>query len=423
MRWLRALVGTAIFLLIIASGNLWAATVTISCGAVGVELELCREGANAWAAQSGHEVRVVSTPSATNERLALYQQLLAAGASDIDVLQIDVIWPGLLENHLRDLGTDLGAQAGEHFPRIVENNTIGDRLVAMPWFASVPLLYYRDDLLQKYEASVPRTWVELEQVAQRIQAAEREAGNQRVWGYVWQGRAYEGLTCNALEWIAGEGGGTIVEQDGRISVSNPLAARAVGRAARWVGAITPPGVLNYAEEDSRGVFQSGNAVFMRNWPYAWALAQADDSPIRGKIGIAQLPAGTDGRSVATLGGWQLAVSRYSGNPEAAVDLVRYLVSRREQRRRALAGSFLPTIPALYKDPELVASVPFLDRLVPVIETSVARPSTVTRSKYSQVTSAVWNAVHATLSGMKDAEASLTSLQSRLQRMSRGGRAW
>ena len=110
-------------------------------------------------------------------------------------------------------------------------------------------------------------------------------------GYVWQGRAYEGLTCNGIEWVASFGGGTIVEPDGKISINNPQAAAALNPAKSWIGTISPEGVLNYAEEEARGVFQSGNAVFMRNWPYAWALANAADSPVKDKVGIAVLPQG------------------------------------------------------------------------------------------------------------------------------------
>ena len=400
-----------------------AVTITISCGAVGAELALCREGAEAWAAQSGHQVQVVSTPNSSSERLALYQQLLAAQASDIDVFQIDVIWPGVLANHLQDLKPYLGDLAAQHFPAMIANDTVAGRLVAMPWFASVGVLYYRRDLLDQYGEAVPETWEQLTTTAARVQAAGRAAGDPGLWGYVWQGRAYEGLTCNALEWVAGEGGGTLVASDGTVTIDNPAAAMAIGRAARWVDHISPPGVLNYAEEEARGVFQSGHAVFMRNWPYAWALAQGPDSPIRGKVGVAPLPGGSRGGSVSTLGGWQLAVSRYSRHPEVAADLVRYLTSAAEQKRRAIRGSFNPTLPALYEDAEILAAAPFFADLVGILRSAVARPSAVTGSKYNQVSHAFWSAVHRVLSGRQPAEASLRALQARLDRLSRGGRHW
>ena len=119
------------------------------------------------------------------------------------------------------------------------------------------------------------------ETAQFIQDKERAAGNDKMWGFVWQGNAYEGLTCDALEWVASHGGGMIVEKDGTISINNPNAAAALDMAAKWVGTISPEGVIGYKEEDARGIWDQGNAVFMRNWPYAWSLSNKDESAVKG----------------------------------------------------------------------------------------------------------------------------------------------
>lgn len=397
-------------------------TIAISCGAVGQELEICKTGVAAWTEQTGHEVNLISTPNSSSNRLALYQQLLAAGASDIDVLQIDIVWPGILSTHLIDLKSHLNDATEEHFDALIENNTVDGKLVAMPWFTDAGLLYYRKDLLEKYEEQPPQTWKALTATALKIQQAEREAGNDKFWGFVWQGRAYEGLTCDALEWVVSYNGGTIVESDGRISINNPQAVEALEMASSWIGAISPEGVLNYAEEESRGVFETGNALFMRNWPYAWSLAQSPDSPIRGKVGVSALPkGGDDGRHAATLGGWQLSVSRYSKNPEIAADLVKYLTSKEEQKRRAIKGAYNPTIASLYENEEVLEANPFFGELYEVFVNAVPRPSTVTGNQYNQVSREFWEAVHAVLSGQIGAEESLAELESKLQRLSRNGR--
>jgi trehalose/maltose transport system substrate-binding protein len=194
-------------------------------------------------------------------------------------------------------------------------------------------------------------------------------------------------------------------------------------AKGWIGTIAPEGVLNYAEEESRGVFQSGNAVFMRNWPYAWALANAADSPVRDKVAIAVLPQGegSGARHASTLGGQHLAVSKYSAHPKEAADLVRYLTSAAEQKRRAIAGSFNPTRKSLYADQELIKANPFLEQFAEVVASAVARPSTVTGTKYNQVSSEFVRAVHNTLSGRGDAKQNLATLEQSLDRLSRGGR--
>ena len=411
---------SALLIGIFAASEARAAEIAISCGAVGQELRMCRTAAEAWAKKTGHTVEIISTPNESNQRLALYQQLLAAGSPDIDVFQIDVIWPGILGRHFVDLSGRVPPEIFDaHFATIVKNNTVGGRIVAMPWFIDAGLLYYRKDLLEKYGEAVPNTWGEMTRTAKRIQDAERAAGNDKMWGFVFQGRAYEGLTCDALEWVHSYGGGTIVELDGSISVHNPKAVAAIQRAASWIGTITPKGVLNYAEEEARGVFQSGNAVFMRNWPYAWSLGNAPESPVAGKIGTSALPKGPNGEHRGTLGGWQLAVSKYSKNPKIAVDLILYLTSSQEQRRRAIEASFNPTRKALYKDPEVIKANPFFLTLREVFTNAVPRPSRITGVRYNRVSTAFWNAVHAALSGEADAESALKTLSRRLARIRRG----
>jgi trehalose/maltose transport system substrate-binding protein len=418
---LGASIGAAALRAIAGPAAAQGATVSISCGAVGQELEVCRQGAQAWAQKTGNTVTVVSTPNSSTERLALYQQHLAAGAADIDVFQIDVIWPGILGEHFIDLSEYMDGAEAEHFAAIVDNNTVDGRLIAMPWFTDAGLLYYRKDLLDTHGASVPETWQELTETARMVQDAERDAGNDQMWGFVFQGRAYEGLTCNALEWIDAFNGGTIVDPDGNATINNAQALAAFELASTWVNQIAPEGVLNYAEEEARGVFQSGNAVFMRNWPYAWALAQAHESAIKGNVGVAALPrGGEDGKNTGTLGGWQLAVSRYSANEAAAADLVRYLTSREEQKRRAIEAAYNPTIAALYEDEEVLAANPFMGELYDTFVNAVARPSRATGESYNRVSNEFWNAAHDVLSGRAEPQAALERLESDLRRISRRG---
>ena len=403
------------------AGSVQAKTITISCGAVGAEKQLCEEGTQAWADQTGHEVKVVSTPNSATERLSLYQQLLAAQSEDVDIFQIDVVWPGMLAQHLVDLSEYTNGAEGAHFESLVQNNTVDGRLVAMPWFTDAGVLYYRKDLLEKYDQEVPETWQQLTDSARVVMAGEREAGNDRFWGFVWQGRAYEGLTCNALEWVSSYNGGTVVDAEGNVTINNPQAREALALASTWIDDISPRSVLNYTEEEARGVFQSGNALYMRNWPYAWSLAQSDDSPVKDKVGVVALPRGGDqGSHAGTLGGWQLAVSRYSANKDEAADLVRFLTSYEEQKRRAIQGSYNPTIPGLYEDEEVLTAVPFFGELFETFKNGVPRPSSVTGESYGRVSNAFFNATHQVLSGEAEPEQALNSLERQLQRLGRRG---
>jgi trehalose/maltose transport system substrate-binding protein len=406
---------------LLASTSAWAVEISISCSALGKEYEICKQGVDAWASKTGNTVKIVSTPNSATERLALFQQLLAAGAGDIDVFQIDVVWTGTLGNHLLDLTSKAQGTIDDHLPAMVETSRVEGKLMAVPWFADAGLLYYRKDLLDKYKRPVPQTWVDLNETARLIQEGERKEGRGDFWGYTWQGRAYEGLTTNALEWIASHNGGTIVDEKGEVTIENPKAIEALKMAAGWVGTITPEGVLNYTEEEARGVFQSGNAAFMRNWPYAWALAQGADSTIKDKVGIAPLPkGGADGRPAGTLGGQLLAVSKYSKNPDVAIDLVMDLTGAQEQKRRAIEGSFNPTIVSLYGDADIARANPFIGELVDVFTNAVARPAAVTGDNYNKVSTEFFNTVHLVLSKRAEADQALARLDRDLKRIKRSG---
>ena len=397
-------------------------TLSIACGSVGKEQALCQELTADWGKRTGNTVKVVAMPPSDSDRLALYRQLFAAQSADIDLYEIDTIWPGILGSNFIDLRPYTKGAENADFPSTIANDTQAGRLVAMPLFVDAGLLLYRRDLLDRYHLPVPRSWDEMTATARRIQDGERAAGHAGMWGYVFQGKAYEGLTCNGLEWVASGGGGTIIDGQGRIDVDNPAARRAVQEAAGWIRTIAPEGVLNYTEEESRGVFQSGNAVFMRNWPYALGLANGPDSPIRGEVEAAPLPQGVGpgARHASTLGGWQIAVSRYSRHPQLAGELAAFLTSRASVRRWALEGGYAPPVPALYADPELLRANPTLRTLLPIFQAAVLRPSTVTGTKYDAVSHEFADAVYRVLSGESTSTDALAALDRQLHRVERSG---
>lgn len=413
--------GLSVVLAFVIGSAAQAATVTIACGTNGADFEFCKRHTSEWAKKTGNTVKIFSQPTSTTDSLALYRQLFAAKSTDVDVLMVDVVWPGIIKDHLLDLKKYSKGAESQHFPAIVANNTVDGKLLGMPWFTDAGLLYYRKDLLDKYGLKVPETWDDLAAAAKKIQAAERAsgaAGAADFQGFVFHAKAYEGLSCVALEWVASFDGGPIVDSSGKVTINNPNAAKALNTAASWVGNISPNGVLNYAEEDTRGVFQNGKALFMRNWPYAYSLMQAPDSPVKGKFGVAPLPKAAGGKHAATLGGWQLAVSKYSKSPDVAADLVMFMTSAEIEKDRAIKGSYNPTRPDLYKDKEVIAANPFMASLLDVFTNAVARPSTAAGIKYPEVSQAFWDATHDVLSKKSTGEEAVKKLEGRLNQVKR-----
>jgi trehalose/maltose transport system substrate-binding protein len=358
---------------------------------------LCEE----WSQKTGNKVEIISRPQDATATLQQYQQYWAAKSGDVDVYQIDVIWQSIAGPHAVDLKKYYKEdEISQHFPRIIENNTVNGKLVSIPWFTDAGTLYYRTDLLEKYGyKEPPKTWEELAEMAKKIQDGERKAGKPDFQGFVFQGKASESVTCNALEWVYSYCGGVIIEPDKKVTINNPNAIKALDTARSWVGSISPAGVVTYGEEEARNVWQAGNAAFMRNWPYAYALGQDPKSAIAGKFDVTVLPKGGDnGKNAACLGGWNLMVSAYSKAPDAAADLVKYLDSAEAQKKRAIDLSLLPTLPALYTDPDVLAKNPWFKNIVEVFKNAVARPSTVTGADYNQLSTAFFQNVNKVLTG-------------------------
>jgi trehalose/maltose transport system substrate-binding protein len=335
-----------------------------------------------------------------------------AKSPDVDVYQIDVIWQGIAAPHAVDLKKYFKEdEIKAYFPRIIENNTIDGKLVSIPVYTDAGLLFYRTDLLEKYGYNAPpKTWEELAAMAKKIQDGERAAGKPDFQGFVFEGKA-ESLTCNALEWIYSYGGGSVIEPDKKVTINNPNAIKALDAAQSWIGTISPTGVSTYGEEEARNIWQAGNAAFMRNWPYAYALGADPKSPVSGKFDVTVLPKGGDnGKNAACLGGWQLMISAYSKVPDASADLVRYLSSAEIQKKRAMAFSILPTLPGLYSDPDVLAKNPFFKIMQDVFNNAVARPSTVTGADYNQVSTALFQNVNKVLTGAESGKDAVVQVE-------------
>lgn len=361
---------------------------------------------------TGAQATLVQGAESATDRLQFYLQTFAAQAGDIDAAQIDVIWPGILAAHAVDLSDSM--PEGDFFEAIVENNTAGDTLVGIPMFTDAGILYSRTDLLEQYGFDgPPATWDELEEQAQTIMEGET-ADSPAFTGFVWQGNAYEGLTCNALEWQYSQDGGQIIDPDGTVTVNNENAVAAMERAAAWVAGISPEAVTGYMEEDARAVWQGGDSAFMRNWPYAYATGQEEGSVIQDLFTVGPLPGGTEGQSAATLGGWQAFVSVYSENQEIASELARYLTSAPIQKSRAIERANLPTIGSLYSDQDVLAAQPYYEDMFDVFAGgAVPRPSTASADLYNEVSIAYFTAVSQILGG-GDAASLFEDLQEELE---------
>jgi len=368
----------------------------------------------AFTRETGIRVKRLPRPEGSLNQLVMWRELLQTGGATPDVYGIDAIWSGIFDKYLMDLKPYFATELSSQHPVVAASYTVGDKLVAIPRHTYVGVLMYRADLLRQYEyREPPKTWDELEIMATRIQAGQRAKGQKDFWGYVWQGGISEDLTCAGLEWQMSEGGGRIIEDDRTITVNNPRTIRAWQRGARWVGSISPPGVVAYEKWDAENVWDSGKAAFHRAWVSDYSLITLHTPPDNAtQVGVTSLPGGRAGRA-DTLGGNGLAVSRTSAHTREAIELIRFLLRRDAELMRAGANSELPKEQELYDLPEILEPYPRLAGSRQERGRVVARPSIVSGEKYEDVSQGYIRELHSVLIGEKAASVAAAALEKEL----------
>jgi trehalose/maltose transport system substrate-binding protein len=382
-----------------------------------------------FAQETGIRVNDLPTPEDNGLKLNLAKSLLRSRAPSPDFYGVDTIWVGTMGDDLVDLQPYFASEISSKDPELIDVYRIGGKVVAMPMpdqALDVQVLVYRTDLLAKYGYKTPpRTWDELEKMAARIQAGERAQGKKDFWGFVWAGAIAtdsEQLTMEGLEWQAGEGGGHIIEPDGKISVNNPNAIRAWERAAHWVGSISPPSVVSYTAADAELKFWvAGEAAFLISHSTVYEIF-ADDKPFRDQSGVTSIPAGTVAR-VASVGGFALGISRFSAHRAECVKFIEFLNRKwadfkaihTEKRGRKVEYFEVPPImkevyPWWCKPGQSGGS------------DIVSRPSAVAGANYEAVSKAYTSALHSVLTRESTAPAAAAALENELVQIMGNDRA-
>jgi len=345
----------------------------------------------------GFHVEIRSVPDAADQQHQLYVQWLNAHVPEPDVLQLDVVATPefAAAGWILPLDSFHPAQ-GEFFPATIEANRWKGSLYALPWFVDVGMLYWRSDLLD----GVPATFDELSTAVSR---AQRDHG--LPFGFVWSGARYEGLVTVFLEYLNGFGG-RFFDAAGHLAVDSDAGITALTslRDSIYRDHTSPPDVLAWQEEQTRFAFQSGRAVAMRNWPYAYPLlADPSSSRVAGKFAVGLMPHAPGGTAVATLGGQQLAINSRSRHPDVSYALVEHLTSPEQTLERARIAGEYPARPALYDRQELRALGAPPDQIRSIIEHAVPRPVTPV---YAELSELLQVSLHRALTRQQEPDAAL-----------------
>jgi multiple sugar transport system substrate-binding protein len=335
-------------------------------------------------------------------------QHFQAQESDYDVVDVDVVWTAefAAKGWLEPLTGDLALPTDTLLPAAVATATYNNTLYAAPQSTDGGILYYRKDLVP----NPPTTWDEMMQDCSI-------ADQNNIGCYAGQFAKYEGLTVNASEAID-SWGGSIVGDDGVTpTVDSPEAAEGLGNLVdAYKNGNIPKEAITYTEEEGRLAFESGKLLFLRNWPYVYALATTDgSSKVKGKFGMSPLP-GKDGPGASSLGGHNAAISVYCDHKLTAYDFLKFIETEETQKFYITQGSLAPVISSLYDDPTLVKNYPYLPVLKTSLENAVPRPVS---PYYPAVTLAIQDNAYEALKGTTSVEDALKSMSDAIAAASEG----
>ncbi len=325
-------------------------------------------------------IDIIQGPNAADNVENLYTTSFLLGDSPYDLVYSDVVWipkfaaAGWLQD-LSDRITD--AELAQFLDADVAAGRYQSGLYRMPFRSAMGMLYYRTDLLEAVGLAPPTTFADLLAASEAIQEATDVP-----WGYVWQGLQYEGLITNFVEIAAGYGGFWVNPETLEVGLDSPAAVSAVEFMREVIrDGVTPPGVTNYLEEDSLRVFENGNAAFLRNWPYVWAEANKEGSPVQGKIALKPMVHASGEQPAACLGGWGFGIAADTQHPEEAWQVVEFFTSQQGQKTFSLEYAYVPSRRSLFTDPDILAKFPHYEQLLAVAETTIPRPPV---GQYAQI---------------------------------------
>jgi len=329
---------------------------------------------------------LVSQPTYTDQRKQSLIISLEGKQPNPDLFLMDVVWINqFIQSDWLELLTGFAEkskfQTEPFFKRVLNLvDKYDNKLFALPVFMDVALLYYRTDLIDQ----PPETWGQLKELSLRIQKEQRKT-NDSFDGFVWQGAQYEGLVCSFLEFIASNGGSILQNDSVKINSKENEAALQFMQNLIHKYKISPENTYTeMKEEEVRREFQNGNALFERNWTYAWQLHNSDDSNVKGKVGMKILPHFNRHKSVSTLGGWHIGMSKYSDNKEKAWKFIKYVTSYEVQKNMVLTIGWNPGRKDVYDDEELNKKLPHLKTLKYVFDNTVSRPTVPYYAQISEV---------------------------------------
>jgi multiple sugar transport system substrate-binding protein len=321
--------------------------------------------------QSGHKYTISyqQLPTGADGQRQQLVRRLAAHDSTIDIMGLDVTWEaefaqaGWIQPWT---GANRAQAVADALKPALQTAIWNGKLYAVPDNTNTQLLWYRSDLVK----TPPTTW------AQMISDAEQLAKQGKPHLIEIQGAQYEGATV-WFNTMVSSAGGTVLSPDASTVTLGAPAVKALSIMKQLASSpAADPSLSVQMENDNRLAMEAGNAVFQLNYPFVYPGMKADNPKLFKVFKWALYPSVIPGvPAKVTIGGIDLAVSKYSQHQALAFQAALCLRDRQNQLIGANVGGVPPTLTSLYNDPALFKNYPFHADILQALQNASVRPKT------------------------------------------------
>ena len=360
-------------------------------------------------ADGAYVLQAESLPTNPDQQREQLVRRLAASDSAIDLIGMDVVWTAEFgkagwitpfeEGELENVGSEEQVLQGPF-----ESAQYDGQQYGAPLNSNTRLLWYRKSMLGDQE--VPATWDELLDTADALGTDIQETGKRAESLMVF---------FNALVESAGTSIITTENGESSIALDKEPTVKALEIMGRYAGSGAAPAALSTSgEDDNRLAFQSqqSDSTFMINWPYVYPSALEADQQLAEDYGVAPYPrVDPDTPAAAPLGGYNLGISSYTDDRDAAVQAINCLTEPEQQRTIATTGGQPSVLRELAEDPAITEVLPFLPIMTEQLENAAPRPVS---PAYNDLSLAVRQVLHP-MGAIDDPEATYDELRDLLER--------
>jgi trehalose/maltose transport system substrate-binding protein len=321
------------------------------------------------AAKGKYQIKYNKLPNGADGQRQQMVRRLAAHDKSMDILGLDVTWEAEFAEAgwIRPwTGANKAAASKGTLKAPLETATWKGQLYAVPYNSNTQLLWYRSDLVP----NPPKTWDEM------IDDANKLAKEGKPHLIEIQGAQYEGVVVWFNSLIASAGGSVLTPDGTKASMGAP-AVKALSIMKRLASSpAADPSLSVQMEDQNRLAMEGGSAAFQLNYPFVYPSMKADKPNLFKHFKWAQYPSVTAGEpSHVTIGGIDLAISKYSKHADFAFQAALCLRNRENQKIAATKGGLPPTLGNLYDDPSLQKDYPFRKDIQTALRNASVRPKT------------------------------------------------